>query len=367
MMTGPGTDPARHFRGRDPISGEPLQFWVVGDRITTEPVADAVTVVDDGWILPGFVDAHNHVGIAPGLGVTIDQARQAAYADVRAGTLLIREVGSPLDTHPLDADPLCPRFIRSGKHIARPKRYLRDYGVDLTDPEELSTEVARQAQAGDGWVKIVGDWIDRDVGDLAPLWTRAQLDAAVAAAHRNGARITAHVFGLDALGDLIAAGVDCIEHGTGLTDDLIDAMVAQSIALVPTMIQVDNFLGIADGADRFPTYAANMRKLYADAPATFAAAREAGVAMFVGTDAGGFVTHGRIVEEIERLASMGMGARGALAAATVDARRWLGADGLLREGDRADFLVFADDPAVDFTTLRRPRAIVCSGRDVPLS
>lgn len=353
----------RHYRGIDPFTDEQIDLWVVDGFITHEPVRGAATAAEGGWIIPGLVDAHNHVGIAPGLGVTIEQARQYAHADVRAGTLLIREVGSPLDTHPLDDDPSCPRFIRSGKHIARPKRYLRDYGVDLENPDDLAAEVTRQAADGDGWVKIVGDWIDREVGDLAPLWTRAQLDAAVAAAHAGGARITAHVFGADALPDLIAAGVDCIEHGTGLTTDLMDAMVERSIALVPTLIQVENFPGIADGADRFPTYQANMRKLYDNAGAVFAAAREAGVAMFAGTDAGGFVEHGRIVDEVDAMAAVGFGARDALYAASVAPRRWLGA-GVLEEGHPADFLVLDADPRVDLTTLRRPSEIVCSGLTV---
>lgn len=362
-MTGSeSSSTARHFRGRDPLSDEPIELWVVGDRISRVPVAGATTVVTDGWIVPGLVDAHNHVGIAPGLGVTIEQARAFAQADARAGALLIREVGSPLDTHPLDGDA-GPQFIRSGKHIARTKRYLRGYGVELDDPDDLSAEVARQAAAGDGWVKLVGDWIDREVGDLAPLWNRSQLEGAVAAAHGAGARITAHVFGSDALDDLIAAGVDCIEHGTGLHSDQIDALVANSIALVPTMIQVDNFPEIAAGADKYPTYAAHMRKLHAAAPDTFAAAREAGVAMYAGTDVGGFIEHGRIVDEIERLAGIGFGAGGALAAATTEPRRWLGT-GILDDGDRADFLVLDDDPRADLSTLRRPRAVVCAGEFV---
>ncbi|MEE4022698.1 amidohydrolase family protein [Gordonia sp. PKS22-38] len=361
-MPAPSEEP-RHYRGIDPFTDEQIDLWVVDGVITREPVAAARTAVDGGWIIPGMVDAHNHVGIAPGLGVTIEQARGYAHQDVRAGTLLIREVGSPLDTHRLDGDRSCPRFIRSGKHIARPKRYLRDYGVDLENPDDLAAEVTRQARDGDGWVKLVGDWIDREVGDLAPLWTRGQLDAAVTAAHAEGARITAHVFGADALPDLIAAGVDCIEHGTGLTTDLMDAMVERSIALVPTLIQVENFPGIADGADRFPTYQANMRKLYDNAAAVFAAAREAGVPMFAGTDAGGFVEHGRIVDEVEAMAAVGFGARDALYAATVAPREWLGA-GLLGEGDRADFLVLDEDPRVDLTALRRPREIVCSGLTV---
>ncbi len=99
-MSSPAMDvTARHYRGTDPLTGEPIEFWVSGETISHTPVAEAETAVDDGWILPGLVDAHNHVGIAPGgLGVDIEQARGYAYADARAGTLLIREVGSPLDT-----------------------------------------------------------------------------------------------------------------------------------------------------------------------------------------------------------------------------------------------------------------------------
>ena len=73
-----------------------------------------------------------------------------------------------------------------------------------------------QARLGDGWVKLVGDWIDRSVGPDAAVVDEV-LAAAVAAAHDEGAKVTAHVFGEDALPGLIAAGIDCVEHGTGLT------------------------------------------------------------------------------------------------------------------------------------------------------
>ncbi len=70
---------------------------------------------------------------------------------------------------------------------------------------------------------------------------------AIDAAHDNGARVTAHVFSEDALPGLINAGIDCIEHGTGLTDDTIELMVEHGTALVPTLINIENFPGIADG------------------------------------------------------------------------------------------------------------------------
>ena len=101
-------------------------------------------------------------------------------------------------------------------------------------------------------MKLVGDWIDRGVGDLAPLWSDDILKAAIDAAHANGARVTAHVFGEDALPGLINAGIDCIEHGTGITEDTIALMLEHGTALVPTLINIDNFPGIADARGQVP-------------------------------------------------------------------------------------------------------------------
>src|SRR5699024_10484073 len=111
------------------------------------------------------------------------------------GVLLVRDCGVPVDTRDLDTVRGLPRIIRAGQHLARPKRYLRELGLALDDPESLPEAVEEQARAGDGWVKLVGDWIDRSVGDLAPLWDPAVLADAIARAHALGARVTAHVFG----------------------------------------------------------------------------------------------------------------------------------------------------------------------------
>ena len=68
--------------------------------------------------------------------------------------------------------------------------------------------------------------------------------------------MTAHCFGEAVLPGLIDAGIDCIEHGTGLSEDLIDEMVARGIALVPTVMQLDKFPEYAAaGAAKFPDYA----------------------------------------------------------------------------------------------------------------
>jgi imidazolonepropionase-like amidohydrolase len=197
------------------------------------------------------------------------------------------------------------------------------------------------------------------VGDLAPLWPDDVLVAAIEAAHAAGARVTAHVFGTDALPGLINAGIDCIEHGTGLTDDLLAEMARRGTALVPTLINIDTFPGIADSAVRYPTYAAHMRALHAGARHVVRRAVEAGVPVYAGTDAGGGIAHGRIVDEIVELHAAGH--PDALGAASWSARDWLGRPGLL-PGGPASLLVYADDPRSDPARLREPHLVMLRGR-----
>jgi imidazolonepropionase-like amidohydrolase len=268
-----------------------------------------------------------------------------------------------VDTRPLQSRTDLPVIIRAARHLARPKRYIPGLAVELADPALLPDEVTAQARAGDGWVKLVGDWIDRGAGDLAPVWPDDVLVAAIDAAHAEGARVTAHVFGTDALPGLISAGIDCIEHGTGLTDELIDEMAARGTALVPTLINVENFPGIADSAAKYPAYADHMRELYAGASGVVRRAAEAGVPVYAGTDAGGGIAHGRIVDEIEALHAVGLSAADALGAASWAAREWLGRPALVA-GTPADLVVYREDPRSRLGALRSPEVIVLRGRPV---
>jgi len=328
--------------------------------LSAEPVADAETVFDGGWIIPGLVDAHCHVGLGADGPTDFDEAVSQAETERDAGALLLRDAGSPVDTRSMDDREDLPRIIRAGRHLARPKRYIPRLPIDVEDESQLPTVVAEQARWGDGWVKLVGDWIDRGVGDLAPLWSDDVLVKAVAAAHAEGARVTAHVFGEDALPGLINAGIDCIEHGTGITDDVIESMLEHGTALVPTLVNIENFPDIAEAAAKYPTYAKHMRDLYASCSARVGAAYDAGVPIFAGTDAGGMVAHGRIADEVAALRTVGMSATAALGAACWDARAWLGRPAL-EHGASADLVCYAEDPRSP-GVLSHPEMVLLRGR-----
>ncbi|HEX5401444.1 MAG TPA: amidohydrolase family protein [Pseudonocardiaceae bacterium] len=354
---------ALHLRGVVLPDDEPRDLWVVNGRVRTSPVPNAETVFDGGFLVPGLVDAHCHIGIGPDGPVELAEAAGQAETDRDAGTLLIRDCGSPIDTRPLQERLDLPRIVRAGRHLARPKRYLPYVGIDIEDPSLLTAAVVEQAEYGDGWVKLVGDWIDRSAGDLAPLWSDDVLAAAIDAAHQAGARVTAHVFGEDALPGLVNAGIDCIEHGTGLSTDVIDEMARRGTALVPTLINTENFPGIADSATKYPVYAKHMRALHARSAATVGAAIEAGVPVYAGTDAGGGVEHGRIAAEVIALAGVGLAPAAAIGAASWQARAWLGWQSLT-EGAPADVVGYSTDPRSDLTALHTPSRILLRGRIV---
>ena len=362
VEAGPAERQPLHLSGVLLPEGEHRDLWIADGLIHTDPVRDAVTIASDVWLMPGLVDAHCHVGLAKHGGVDRPTAEAQAMADRDAGTLLIRDAGSPIDTHWIDEREDLPRIIRAGRHIARTKRYIRNYAVEV-EPRELVGEVERQARRGDGWVKLVGDWINRKTGDLSPLWTVEVATAAIARAHELGARVTAHCFDERSVHELVRCGIDGIEHGTGLDDSTIALMAERGVALVPTMINLENFPGFADaGEAKFPAYAAHIRALYARRFETIGKAIDAGVGVYAGTDAGGTLAHGLIAREIALLARLG-GADHALGAASWRARRWLGAEAL-SDGASADLVVYDADPRHDLGVVAAPRLVILRGRVV---
>ena len=363
------TAPILHLRGPILLGAEEEQggAWVVGGRIHHEkpelPAGAEVREID-GFVLPGLADLHCHLGIADGGGgTTLTEAREQALVDRDSGVLLIRDAGSIIDNSPLQQQDDLPRLIRCGRHLARTRRYLIGYADEL-EPQDLPAAVTREAGRADGWVKLVGDWIDREVGDLTPCWPVDVLTEAIAAAHEEGARVTAHCFGEQSLHDFAAAGTDCIEHATGLDDESIAAFARQGITVVPTLVNIETFPAIAEPArEKFPDYHRHMLDLHRRRLQTVASAHEAGIPVMVGTDAGGSIAHGLAAQEMHLLTQAGMTHTQALSAGTWAARRWLGRPAIA-EGEDADLVVLSADPREDVRACATPRHVVLRGATV---
>ncbi|MGO3796014.1 MAG: amidohydrolase family protein [Pauljensenia sp.] len=317
-----------------------------------------------GWAVPGLVDVHCHIGIGSSRPAGREEQESQALADRDSGVLAVRDCGVPVDNSWVQDRPDLPRLIRAGRHVARPRRYVRDIAVELEDPQLLPAELARQARVGDGWVKLVADWIDRSGGvdsDLEPLWPREVLVDAVAAVHEEGARVAAHCFSHAAVDDLLEAGVDDIEHGTGMDDDQLAEAVARGVTVTPTLLQVELFEQFADQAGtRYPRYGATMRAMHRERRVHAERLFASGVHVLPGSDAGGDQEHGCIAAELAMWGDVGVDLARVIDLATWGARDTLGLESL-SPGAAADLVVLDEDPTRDLAALVRPRAVILRG------
>jgi imidazolonepropionase-like amidohydrolase len=136
-VTGSGPLTPLHVRGVVLPTDTERDLWTDSSgRISDEPVPDAQTVAVGAFIVPGLVDAHCHVGLDEHGGVDEQEQERQIIADRDAGTLLIRDAGVPVDTHWIDGRADLPRVIRAGRHIARTRRYIRNFGAEI-EPGDL--------------------------------------------------------------------------------------------------------------------------------------------------------------------------------------------------------------------------------------
>lgn len=327
-------------------------------------LGDSEASVRTRWIIPGMVDVHCHIGLGKSGAVEGEDMLAKAHQDRDSGVLLVRDCGIPGDNSWISGRPDGLTILRAGRHIAKPKRYIRGYALEIED-SQLPETMAEHARWSDGWVKIVGDWIDRSNGvdsDLDPLWSTSALKEGVAAAHEEGARVTVHTFSRKAIDGLLEAGVDCIEHGTGMTPDHIQEAAAQGIAITPTLMQVSLFPSFSAAAGaKYPVYASTMAKLWAHHEDTLQRFLDAGIQLLPGTDAGGYQAHGQLAKELGMWTSMGLSAEEIIDLATWRAREYLGMPGL-SDGADADLVVLDRDPRDDISVLEHPTAVYYRGQ-----
>lgn len=338
--------------------------WIVeGDAISRVDDEIAGPVHADTFIVPGMVDAHCHIGFSEDGPVSQDEMVAQSKATLASGVTLVRDCGVPVDNSGVLSHTAL-RVIRCGRHVARPKRYLRGLPIDVDQQCDLPGVVADMATHTEGWVKLVGDWIDRSGGsdsDLMPLWDPHVLADAVDAAHDCGARVAVHAFSHRVIDSLIEAGVDCIEHGSGIDADQAQEIASRGIAVTPTLRQVELFAQFAEQAGvKYPVYANTMMRMFEGRRAHFEMLIDAGVLLLMGTDSGGYQDHGSIVGELALWTQWGASSRFVLDSATWLTRRFLGYGGL-SEGAVADFLVLDEDPLDDPLALSRPARVYVGG------
>ena len=243
--------------GADPIPDgmvliEGARIREAGRASKLRLAAGSAVVEAGGTLLPGFVNAHTHCSIIPGLGDQTGQMRQGPFPSVlravgnmrrelRAGTTTARIMG---EEHHLDVELRRaidaglipgPRLLCCGIHLTASHGHGR--ALTTTDGVEgVRQRVRQNVAAGCEWIKLFITGGVSSVGAAleAYTYTREEIRAACEEAHRAGCGVAAHAHGGPGIRVALEEGVDTIEHGALLSDDDVELLKALGRFLVCT-------------------------------------------------------------------------------------------------------------------------------------
>jgi imidazolonepropionase-like amidohydrolase len=337
--------------GTDPEPRLGVSVLVEADRIVwirpaddePDPGTDVEIVDASGCtIVPGMVDSHSHLTMPGGAHwiergfdppeVLLRVAEHNARLQRASGVRWARDVGSPIKTDPVDGRTRALAIgVRDRWAGRREYPYVRVAGawvglqgalpeglaVEVADGDALVAAAMGQLDDGADFIKLYLDGPDRETSPFTVDEVRALVDAA----HRRGAKVTAHSGLLPGARVGAEAGVDSLEHGFQLDADVARTMAANNVALVSTLAVLESWRGFArtTALPRFtePASRAQIAARREWAHESVRLAARAGVLIATGTDfGGGSLRANQLAWEIECLVAAGLQPWQALAAAT---------------------------------------------------
>jgi imidazolonepropionase-like amidohydrolase len=377
---------------------------VTGDRIAAAgPAAevraaapsDAVRVdLGGGYLLPGLVNMHTHLSLSlPGAaGARVEAMgphQLALYMASGAERTLLAGVTTVRCVAEKDGADFALRAAIEAGEVRGPRVFTAGRALCCTGGHGAGATDTLECDGADGFRRGVRSQVARGAdlvkvmvsGGIAgeheqistPQLTDDELAAVIGTAHDWGRKVTAHAGPAAVIARAVALGLDCVEHGYQLTEDVAAAMAAAGTALVPTLVvtrcgEFFDSLGVPEWMQQRSLGAAAQHE------ASYRMALAAGVEVLLGSDMPPFWPFegtSATVRELEHMAELGapagMTPARALQAATLGPARWLGADdrvGSARPGRFADLLVVDEDPTADVSALRSLRWVMQGGRVV---
>ena len=367
---------------------------VVEDGVITavnpETVPDAMHDMDlgDVTLLPGFIDAHTHLaGQISATSFTDAVTRTEAWGaynavvfggrTVRAGFTTVRDYGGDVTVelgHAVESGHItAPRVVPSrhplgitGGHcdVTGFAPGVREGGVEegvADGPWEVVEAVRYQIKHGAQVIKTCATAgvlsMEGPVG--AQQYTLEELTAMVDEAARHGIKVAAHAHGSEGILAAVQAGVASIEHGSILTDEIMNLMIEKGTYLVPTTYLADRI-----DLDALPALVrSKAEEILPVMRVSLERAIERGVPIAFGTDAGVF-PHGENAGEFGIYVQLGMSELDALRTATIHAADLLGTPdrGRLAEGLLADIIAVPGNPLDDIEVTRDVRFVMLGGQ-----
>ncbi len=335
-------------------------------------------------VLPGLIDCHVHIdseGDADMWRTAHDsvprrtlRAQMIAKKMLAAGFTTVRNMGTDdsidielakaIDQGMVEGS----RIIPSGKVLCMTGGHGWKMGREVDGADEARKGAREQLKAGAKVIKIMatGGVMTEGVEPGSPQLTVEEMRAAVEEAHKVGCKTATHAQGTIGIKNAIKAGLDSIEHAIFLDDEAVQMMLANDVAMVPTLVapyQI-NKGGVAAG---IPEYAVKKSLRIADSHIqSFKMAVAAGVKIAMGTDSGTPLNRpGQNAKEIELMVEYGMEPLQALKATTMVAAEVCNISdkiGSLECGKYADVVIFDGNPLEDIKCLqKKPWLIIKDG------
>ena len=390
--------------GRADTVRKAVTVTIDGDRITgladgytAAGAGDTVIDLKNATVMPGLMDMHVHLDgqqspesytegffLNPG-----DYALRAAFyarKTLLAGFTTVRNLG---DTHystrslrkAINAGwvegprvyTAGPGLGTTGSHADPTNGYSDEIIQSLATPEVFNgAEGARAAvrdhvKHGADVIKIVTTGGVLSLGDSAQgaQMTMEEVKAIVETAHEYGLKVAAHAHGTEGMKRAILAGVDSIEHGTFMTDEIIALMKEHGTYFVPTLSAGQFVLGKAKTPGFLPPSVAAKAMLVGPAmTATFQRAYQAGVKIALGTDQG-VAPHGENGKEFVYMVNAGMPAMKTIQCATLECAKLLGVEkdlGTIETGKFADVVAVPGDPLADINLMTQVTFVMKGGK-----
>lgn len=299
----------------------------------------------------------------------------AAKTQLLSGTTTIRTVGglghfdSELRDKIASSKALGPRILSCDSAITIPGGHMEGsvaYGA--LDNDDFVRFVAENVNAGVDWIKIMitGGVLDAKVkGEPGEMKMNAeQVKLCCETAHRLGKKVCAHVESPKGVEVAILNGVDSVEHGSEMSEDLVKTLKDNDGILVCTLspaIPLAKFDPEVTGGNDIQRY--NSEVLLEGIIDATKKCLKAGVRVGLGTDTGcPFVTHYDMWRELEYAHYLAdVDRNDCLYLATLNNAEILGIDsetGSIEEGKLAEFMLVDDNPLDGFETIRKPSLVV---------
>ncbi len=384
------------------IEGERITAVGTPDEIPLSPEAEVLDA-SDSTVIPGLIDVHVHVhtpggpitnyGLAEGRelqGTLALRALAYVWRGLNMGFTTLRSLGSPAYIDVALRDAIVegmvsgPRLLVAGQGLSVTGGHM-DKGLwspevtisgrtGVCDGADRCRQAARaQFKRGVDLIKL--NACSEALYHLDPPWgqemTYEEMAAICEVAHWLHRRVAAHTSGGSGITAAIRAGVDSLEHAHWLSDEQIQLMVEHGTFYVPTLAV--NSRSIELGPEAIAVSQAEWRwllKVNEDKWETLRRAKEAGVKIAAGSDAGFVVAHGESARELEELVKGGFTPLQAIRAATSVAAECLGMNqdvGTIEPGKFADIVIVAGDPLTDVRMLQdkeRIAQVLLGGRIV---